>query len=319
MLYLFGTSNALIRDGYATRLAEHAPLVNRSIGDQTSITGLMRLHGVLGELAPDDLVVWEYALLDALLTDAGVDPDAVAAAAEDAWSQVRARGARLVIAQVTPRRAAAAGEGFPILDRLRAAAERFGTFVASDPAAGYDDDRHLSRTDGSSRAFAERIIAAADGAQPAYAARDARLRWIPAAAFGATREHANSLVQADAYELGEPVAIPRGRAIAGVVSTAESGPLWCGHFGCPAASTRLPEAVRQHKFLVRATRVPCLRLEGPLALRAAPSWGLSSGVYADYGMERSDELGPVHLIGLLIAPRCSGTEAARSAPGETRS
>ncbi|MDP0929552.1 hypothetical protein Q0601_20395 [Paracoccus onubensis] len=66
--FVFGGSNSIFRDGWITWFAERAgqPVLNRSVGATTTLTGLFRFLMKGEERAPEagDCIIWEYALND---------------------------------------------------------------------------------------------------------------------------------------------------------------------------------------------------------------------------------------------------------------
>ena len=119
------------------------------------------------------------------------------------------------------------------------------------------------------------------------------------------RHLANSLLEVDAVELtiDQQVVLPATRRIValGIVSSHMSGGAWCGHRGCPPASTRLPSS-ENHTFLLRVTGLPCLRVGvDPLErVVSAPAWSYCNGYWRDYGQELSATPNQIAIFGALL-------------------
>jgi hypothetical protein len=67
--WVCGTSVSIKR-GYVdhlTRMIAPEQLENISIGDESSLMGLMRVHSVQHKFARGDVLVWEFPLLDIFL------------------------------------------------------------------------------------------------------------------------------------------------------------------------------------------------------------------------------------------------------------
>lgn len=106
-IIIIGGSNSLRSNGYSAQLADSFPeaeIVNLSIGASPSHMGFYRLSA-FDDLSPGDLVIWEYALNDAMYCS--VDPDVtdlVLRYVEATIRLVREAGARLVPFVFTTRR-----------------------------------------------------------------------------------------------------------------------------------------------------------------------------------------------------------------------
>lgn len=309
-------------------------LRNHSIGDQTSIMGNMRLRQTLANIAPGDVVVWEYPLLDALLTEAGTDADMVVSAFSDALRLIDDRHAQSILVEITPR-AAIIGKTRPaILNEITRIAHAFGVPVIDTSevckslglheagwADEYSDDRHLLQHSDVSQRLAQLIVDRLADLRKHESLRRAvvsqsllEVEWhsLESLANRVTNDHrppqssreiyANSFLSCDALVLREDDFVPierTDRLVIGVVSSVDSGFVWCGHLGCPPASTRLPEELSKFKFLLRTTRLPCMRIKAPLMVRAAPAWSLQGSIWGDYGQSLERHEAPVAVFGAL--------------------
>ncbi len=180
-----------------------------------------------------------------------------------------------------------------------------------EPLAHYRDDRHLRIDSPLIVRLAERVMRAVDNATMRDSTGTLPLPvppwcWLDLgnAAEGSTtrRIYSNSLVEVSASVLGvgEQLSLPDTRRVIalGVVSTAESGAVWCGHPECPPAATRMPPELH-YPFLLRTTGIPCVRAQVHM-LTSAPDWAFRNGVWRAYGHALSDAPGPVSLFGALI-------------------
>lgn len=172
-VWIFGTSASIIR-GYATLLPEHLPgyrVRNWSIGNQTSIMGLMRLHQCYPSIEPDDFIVWEYPLLDMLL-EPFHDRQNITDAFSSACALVAAKGAHMIVVALAPRAYITGDTDYSVREgELRAAtAEINGTYLdvrddfaaagwrtPGEQAAQYQDDRHLLATSTANVSLADRL------------------------------------------------------------------------------------------------------------------------------------------------------------------
>src|SRR5581483_3267037 len=189
--------------GYVARLAPRArergfALGNLSIGDQTSLMGCMRLMGVSASIRPGDVVVWEYSLLDTLLTV--FDPHDVHFARRLAWREALARGARVIVLLVAPKTrvrhrssrerrivADARSLGLPCID-TRELALKLGI---ANAASHYRDDRHLRRDSPLIDAIAAEVAALLTAGAPSacrvpreWARARRTWRWLDIAELG---------------------------------------------------------------------------------------------------------------------------------------
>lgn len=326
-LWIVGTSVSIEDGGYATRLGARAQdagwtLRNLSVGDQTSLMGWMRVCAHADAIRPGDVLVWEYSLLDALLTPDHAAPEDVRAARRLAWNWITRRGVRLLALFTPPLRdwaartgvehdsaADAAVLGVPVVD-LRALAARLGV---DDPAPHYRDDRHPATGSPLVQATADALWTLARQTAPRrWWSRPPRLRGLPdwrwhgaaalAAGSGVALQHvANSLLAVDAasLQIDQALALPPHRRVVavGVLSRHGSGAVWCGHPGCPPMSTRLPDSL-PYRFLLRGTGLPCLRHRID-RLVAAPDWCYHVGEVRGYGQAPSQP-GPIEVFGALL-------------------
>src|SRR3569833_1183009 len=108
MFWIVGTSVSIEDGGYVTRLRQRLQaagesLSNLSVGDQTSMMGYMRLLTHATQIARGDVVVWEYSLLDSLLTDSIFVVSDVHKARRYAWALAKHRGAQVVVVLTPPK------------------------------------------------------------------------------------------------------------------------------------------------------------------------------------------------------------------------
>ena len=341
-LWIVGTSASIGKRRYAGLLADAAPRIrvrNISVGDQTSMMGLLRVLTHRSEFRAGDTVIWEYSLLDHLLTLGPFDHRDVSRARRTAWNLLQEMEIGIIAIFTPPldevlsrteaeREAArdAAAIGATIID-LR---DLYAELGISDPRAHYQDDRHLYpdspvhallvsrllRGIPSNNAFRERI--------PIPESSVKAWGWLGVSelASGAglgIRHLANSLLEVDAVELAidQQVVLPPTRRIValGIVSTHMSGGAWCGHRGCPPASTRLPSS-ENYSFLLRITGLPCLRggVDAIERVVSAPAWSYCNGCWRDYGQELSASPDQIAIFGALveIEPREQLSAGSRS-------
>lgn len=328
-LWIVGTSVSIEDGGYATRLSSRLAergiaTRNLSIGDQTSVMGYMRMLDARQDIAAGDTVVWEYSLLDTLLTKSLFDANDVHNARRLAWQCLLECGANAIVLMTAPKKHLhrrsrcediiardAASIGMPCIDTR----ELFKALGIRDAAAHYRDDRHPRQDSPLVDAMVDAVIAHMQA--PQSAAHDAAIEWLRAnttpnwhwldaqnlAAAGGTsvRQFRNSLLAIDAVPLqvDAAVGLPPLRRIVGVgcVSTHESGGLWCGHPGCPPASLRLPAGL-PYPFLLRTTAIPCLR--GEISrIGSAPNHAYGRRVWSDYGQALSKIPAEVSVFGVL--------------------
>lgn len=318
--------------GYATHLANAVRALgwgfrNLSVGDQTSVMGWMRLMQHATELHRGDVVVWEYSLLDQLLPQGQCAAEDAQTARRLAWNELSRRGVGLVVAMTPPVHGvgtlhAVEREYLADATETRAAVVDLREVAAAlgvrDLAASYRDDRHPGGTP-LLPAYADAILSAARRVPATARPRWNGLpewTWMDAKTLAAGRplaEFRNALVQTAVLPLepDEWVALPPGArvAAAGVASTHESGGLWCGHAGCPPASTRLP-AELHYRFLLRATGTACRRPQ-QARIASAPSWSFTCGHWRDYGQDTCTVAAPIAVFGIaVVVPPASRWPAA---------
>lgn len=337
-LWIVGTSVSIESGGYVAQLQAAAPewqLRNLSVGDQTSMMGYLRVLQHRAQFARGDVVVWEYSLLDHLLTQGLFDRGDVRRARRFAWNLLRELGVGLVVLFTPPREDLgartdterecaddAARMGAPVFD-LR---DVFAELGIDAPHPHYRDDRHPRVDSPAVARLVERLRAAlAQVEPPACALVNAELaepwQWFDAATLAAnagrgTRVLKNSLMSLDAVPLAvdDHIALPGTRRVValGVVSTHAAGGAWCGHPGCPPASTRLP-ADLSYAFLLRVTGLPCIRAHVDQIV-SAPGWAYRNGHWRDYGQALSAEPGPIEVFGALIETTANGQPASYTRP-----
>ncbi|NCT68732.1 MAG: hypothetical protein GXC76_13995 [Rhodanobacteraceae bacterium] len=341
MLWIVGTSVSIEANGYAPRLAQRArdelgvAHANLSVGDQTSLMGCMRVLGQQHRIAAGDVVIWEYSLLDTLLTIEQFPPEDVHRARRLAWSCLLERGARVVVLMTPPKRhlaerslheAEIANDAQALGLRCIDLRELIAALELVDPAAHYRDDRHPRADspliDATVQALLDDLaehhgrVAAPTVRQRTVHKRwraDIPWQWLDAAALARhtgvpTTTFRNSLLAIEAVAL--PVDARLGLATTtrivsvGIVSTHVTGGLWCGHPGCAPAATRLPLDLH-YDFLLRSTALPCVRAATD-ALAAAPAWAYACGLWAGYGQVLCHAPGTVAVFGLLHEPPSAG-------------
>jgi hypothetical protein len=322
-IWVVGTSVSVIKYGYVGILAQIAapvPVINISIGDQTSIMGLIRILMHIDKIDSGDLVVWEYPLLDILLVGF-FDQSDMLSAARQAWQHVQSRGARIVVLVSVPKRnleepskqeqtifKEAASMGISVITTR-------DVFVSKglrpdEQEAEYSDDRHYTQTSFIHEAIARMLLRAADAHCSIV-----RLSSVPASGWKWIA--ASDLFHKDDCELVEvknsffsvPAVRPRmnrkaplpksSRLICvAVATTRESGCIWCGHSLCAPASTRLAENSRL-PMMFRTTRIPCVRPE-LATIEVAPTHSFATRSWADYGLVHVTEAAPVEIAGILV-------------------
>jgi hypothetical protein len=318
-VWLFGTSVSIQRSGWTGRLAQRIdePLANLSIGDQTSIMGLARLSQVVDQFQPNDVVVWEYPLLDILLLSCFGVAD-IMRAMRQAWHMARAAGAHVIVVFFTPKPDLAEPSAFE--EQIKAAAVQDGAAIVDvrkcfpaddDPARHYKDIRHLHIDSpvldvvatGVLECIASRRASSRPASPGPYTAPYWRWWSVGLPGAGPQRVLQSSLVsvRTTALQPGrEDIELPPHRRLVCVVVASDdrAGALWCGHQLCLPASCKKPEHL-SFQFLLRVTRIPCVR--GRIErLSAAPRYSLSSGSWVDFGMAPAPEPGPVDVVGVLL-------------------
>ncbi len=348
-IWIVGTSVSIQHGGYVTRLNDRLrgmPGVdscrNLSVGDQNSLMGCMRVLAHQSEFRADDLVIWEYSLLDTILDDNMFPAVDVQAARRLAWSVLCEHGVRIVVLLVPPRRGVDAHSEQEQAALADAAALRLDVLDVREifkelNLAGesqYADDRHLQLDSPVLDSLAESLLVLIR--KPRSASRSffrsqsalplPSWRWAGPRelASGDSQQHTrytNSLMDVPALALpvDSRITLPANERIVavGIVSTHASGGLWCGHPGCAPAATRLPSELR-HDFLLRASPVPCVRA-GIEGLVAAPDWSYGRGVWAAYGQELCEQSGPVVVFGVLYEPTPADAEGGARRPDNRRS
>ena len=338
-LWVVGTSVSIESGGYVAQLQAAAPewrVRNLSVGDQTSMMGYLRLLQHRDELAAGDVVVWEYSLLDHLLTIGLFDRGDVRRARRFAWNLLQERGVGLLVlftppredlAQRTETEQCAAQDAASIGARVIDLREVFAELGIDAPHRHYRDDRHPRVDSPAVARLVSRLQDAIGQANaPVRAITDAELaepwQWIDAATLAAsverpTRTLKNTLMTLETVPLAvdDPVLLPGTRRVValGIVSTHGAGSAWCGHPGCPPACTRLPEALG-YSFLLRVTGLPCIRAHVDRIV-SAPGWAYRNGHWCDYGQALDARPGPIELFGALIETSPHGLPTDHRPPG----
>lgn len=336
MLWIIGTSVSIEAGGYAERLARRVldelglAHVNLSVGDQTSLMGCMRVLSRQCEFAPGDIVVWEYSLLDTLLTLRQFARDDVRDARRLAWDRLLERGAQIIVLMVPSKRHTirrsrceleiaddARALGLRLVD-LRELASRHGI---RNLVTHYRDDRHprvdsplvdalvVELLDEIARRPTRSVTDAAQREARQRLCGGIRWQWLDAALLAARESSRvetfrNSLLTIDALTLapGEHTdARLDGRVVAvGIIATHRSGCLWCGHGGCKPISTRLPEGL-PHDFLLRSLVLACTHGDAATArLTCAPDAAFANGLWPAYGHANSREPAEIAVFGALV-------------------
>ena len=191
-LWIVGTSVSIEDGGYVTRLAaraaEHGIATrNLSIGDQTSVMGYMRVLDARQDIAAGDTVVWEYSLLDTLLSKSLFNANDVHNARRLAWQCVLERGANAIVLMTAPKKHLhrrspcediiardAASIGMPCID-TRELSKALGI---RDAAAHYRDDRHPRQDSPLVDAMVDAVLAHMQA--PQSATHDTAIEWLRA-------------------------------------------------------------------------------------------------------------------------------------------
>lgn len=104
--YVFGGSNSIFRNGWIAGFSQQAgqPVLNRSVGATTTLTGLFRflMPGNDGHPAEGDCVLWEYALNEVNHAARGYSHEMLLKNVEHFISLCRAHGCRLIPVIFTP-------------------------------------------------------------------------------------------------------------------------------------------------------------------------------------------------------------------------
>jgi len=312
-IWICGTSASISSGCYSDFLRDLLPNINIrniSVGDQTSIMGLMRIHQYAGDIKPGDIVVWEYALLDDVLSPF-YDRRTVFSAMKQAWLIVMQRGATVLLL-VTPSRSNATPShieeeiigtalycGVPLLTLrdLLLPHEKLEDL--------YRDDRHPDERGELPSRTARQLASMLGATEPQRPPPVEKFwRWIGAAelvAAGAEYvSYENRLLETASARInpGDWIPIPDEARIVsiGIVSKPDSGAVWCGHQPCAPASCR-PEATG-FAFLLRSTRLPCVHGTVGRLFARPDYWPMAS--WQDYGQSPANELAPVDLIGVLV-------------------
>jgi hypothetical protein len=327
-LWIVGTSVSIEDGGYVTRLHQRIQqtgmsLRNLSVGDQTSVMGYMRVLDHREEIAPGDVVVWEYSLLDTLLTESRFVADDVHCARRLAWRCVLERGAQVIVLLTAPkkylaRRSACERKiahdaqvlGLPCVDTRDLVAE----LGIRDANEHYRDDRHPALNSPVIDAMVDAVLGhtrapvrVAEKTLSDWSRKNIRRRWdwlsarmLAEMAGVPVQQFQNSLLSINVAPLAANATVPMPPMLRivsiGCISTHESGGLWCGHPRCRPMSTRLP-ADLAYAFLLRTTGTPCSH--GVSRIVLAPEHAYRRGVWCAYGQELCDSSGTVAVFGIL--------------------
>ena len=322
-VWVVGTSASIDRNGWFSEISGRTaeePVVNLSIGNQTSIMGLMRVYSVREKIQEGDIVVWEYTLLDVLLEDF-YGLDLVLQARTVAWNEINDAGASILNLIIPPRHHLQQPNHAET--RLNAAADEVGVrslnvrnlfsdLKIDDPADHYRDDRHPKASSPIVKTIANAVLQAISEIRDQKSGADFRRieprthwTWLSAAKLSSRKTVTieNSLTSIDVAKFApdQPAfMLPcTGRVVAiGVASEVSSGSIWCGHRGCPPASVKLEEGAT-YPFLLRSTRLPCVRGKVD-RLKAAPAWAYGNGVWADYGQTICQDERNVRVFGMIL-------------------
>jgi hypothetical protein len=322
-LWCCGTSVSLGREGYTRQLAALLPadmsIRNISVGDQTSICGLIRILQHVNEFLPGDVLVWEYPLLDILLEDI-YGHDDIVHAMQVAWSKLQTLGVHVIVLKVIPRGdyhlprpieleidVAISHHGATVIDTRQIA----GKLKITSPEDEYADDRHPRPDSVLLPAIAAEIFSLIQHMHGQIPRRpdvpfETKWHWFEAgtleAEATAPAERQNSHVSIKSVVLAPGVSRLRFRKLSrivaiGTICTHDAGSLWCGHKACAPASLRLTEDIGL-PFLLRTSRLPCVRA-GIASLVAAPDYALRRDAWADYGHKPTRDANSVELFGIL--------------------
>ncbi|WP_323716144.1 hypothetical protein [Paracoccus aminovorans] len=104
--YVFGGSNSIFRDGWVSSFSQQTgqPVLNRSVGATTTLTGLFRflMPGDGDQPGEGDCVLWEYALNEVNHVARGYRREMLLKNVEHLMALCRARGCRFVPLILTP-------------------------------------------------------------------------------------------------------------------------------------------------------------------------------------------------------------------------
>ena len=104
--YIFGGSNSIFRDGWVSCFSRRTgqPVLNRSIGATTTLTGLFRflMSGDGAQPGEGDHVIWEYALNEVNHVARGYHREMLLKNVEHLMALCRARGCRFIPLIMTP-------------------------------------------------------------------------------------------------------------------------------------------------------------------------------------------------------------------------
>lgn len=257
-----GGSNSLRNRGWVQHLRDcagkRAEVVNLSIGQSSSLMGLMRLKSAV-TLGPDDIVLWEYAINDLNhLRNGGYDPALIFDAIRDTHAHCRARGARLVAVvmktcDVEARgadepdyyrqlRALFADLNVPLLDVSAAFRQDQGIAFIDD--SYYDENTHYSAGGAVVRFTAAQALHLLrnlpDGAGDAVPPSQREFSLVTDFSGGRATEFENNALRYDGWCVEDPlsVLIPGGSTVHGllVLSTASSAPV---HLHCAGVTADL--------------------------------------------------------------------------------
>ena len=328
-IWVIGTSVSVSKHGYAgilAQIADPVPVINISMGDQTSIMGLIRVLMHIDKIEPGDVVIWEYPLLDILL--AGFfDPADTLTAARQAWQHILARGAQIIVlASIAKRHLAKPSDQEEAILREAESLE-IKTITTRDifnlkglsideREDEYSDDRHFLVGSFVHEAMAKMIFSTVNelsisGPTTLSAPPSNGWTWIAGADLFAPDdfdpvEVRNSFVSFPAVRprMNRKAALPEGSRLicVAISATRESGSIWCGHSLCAPASTRLSPANSKLPMLFRTTRVPCVRSR-ITTIEVAPTHSFTAHSWADYGLNHVSSPAPVEIAGVLIEPK----------------
>lgn len=274
-----------------------------------------------------DVLVWEYSLLDSLLTKDAFAEDDVHAARRMAWRRLMERNVSTFVLMTphlqspTTRTACedliaadASAFGLCCLD----VRELFASLGIHNLEPHYRDDRHPRHDSPVVDAIVEKVLGylrithgtlAPAIPAPPMPGREQHWRWLDARELARMagrkpRQFSNSFLKTQAIILrsDEAIDVPQASRIValGVLSTHDSGGAWCGHPGCPPASTRL-QAELDYSFLLRSTGILCVR-RAIDKVASAPAWAYGRGTWAGYGQALSSAPGRLLVFGMLYEP-----------------
>jgi len=318
-----------------TMLSEKGvPCYNKSVGNATSIMGLMRLFQTIEQISPGDVVLWEYPILDILMSDLYGAAE-IMSAYRIAWQRIAKKKAQMIVVNINPRQAILDGRDGELARQIHidAHTKSLGWVAMRDvmianritepkmQAAHYGGENgHLFSDSPMLAAFSVAVWNEIDRRLgehfDTFGEGWSLPSWLWYDGPSLRTEHqpdviefANTLMSVRALQMkpnnsAYVLPKPARRVVAlGLVTTHRSGAVWCGHACCGPASARLPVG-DGHPFLLQSSRLPCVR-DHIISLQSAPPHAMRRSIWADATQARCADDGdsaPVALFGALIEP-----------------